>query len=337
MVYSSSGVTAPDSSFYFLKKQFAFSAIGVLFFAFFMAFDYKYLRGFSRLSVLASLVLLVLVLFIGRERGGAQRWIGIGPLNFQPSELAKFSIVLFLADYLDRKKSRIKDFKNGLVPATAVTGTLIILIALEPDIGIPAVIVAVMMGLFFVAGARPLHLLNMCLAVIPVFVWQVLGVGYRRERLFAFLDPWKYNQGTAYQLIQSLMSLGSGGITGKGIGQSELKNFYLPGQHTDFIFSVIGEEMGIIGTLMVLGCMTYLLMRGYKIAKYAPDLFSKLLALGITLSITLQAFFNIAVCCGMLPTKGISLPFISYGGSSIVITLAAVGVLANISQHRKKI
>jgi cell division protein FtsW len=335
MVYSSSGVAA-DDSFYYVKKQLVFSMIGFILFMFFLSYDYMYLRRWSRILLFVSFIMLVAVLFIGRERSGALRWLKIGPFNFQPSELAKFSIVIYLADYLDRRKSKIKDFTRGILRVVLVVGVISVLIAVEPDLGTPAVIIAVTVVMLFVSGAKLMHLANIFLVLVPVFVWAIFTMSYRRARFLAFLNPWEHTQDTAYQLIQSLLSLGSGGIIGRGFGQSELKNFYLPGQHTDFIFSVVGEELGIVGTVLIVGLFTYFFILGYKIAKHAPDFFSRLLALGITLLISLQAFFNIAVCCGCLPTKGISLPFISYGGSSLVVTLAAIGILSNISQHIRK-
>lgn len=335
MVYSSSGIVAKDSFFYF-KKQLLWAVIGILCYLFFLTFDYNKLRGMIGLLMGGTLVLLILLFFVGREVGGARRWLEIGMIRFQPSEIAKFSLIIFLADYLDRKKSRIRSFSNGLLPPLTVIAIYCILIALEPDIGIPAIIVSVSFVLLFVSGAKLMHLMGILLCSVPVFIWSVLSVPYRRERFFAFLDPWDSKNESAYQLVQSLLSLGSGGIMGKGLGQSELKKFYLPGQHTDFIFSILGEEIGVIGTVIIVLAFTYLLFIGYKIARTAPDLFSRLLAMGLTLSIVLQAYFNIAVCCGCLPTKGISLPFISYGGSSLVITLSMVGILSNITQYRRR-
>ncbi|MBU2614464.1 MAG: FtsW/RodA/SpoVE family cell cycle protein, partial [Elusimicrobia bacterium] len=211
------------------------------------------------------------------------------------------------------------------------------LIALEPDIGIPFIIITVTMIVLFIGGARIMHLLALFLLAVPVLYFEILSKPYRVARFFAFMDPWKHAQSSAYQLCQSLMSLGSGGIFGKGLGGSELKKFYLPEAHTDFIFSVIGEELGILGTIVIVGLFAYFLYRGIKIAQKAKDLFGMLLASGITLLIVLQAFFNMAVCSGLLPTKGIALPFFSYGGTSLILTMSAVGILANISRNRGKL
>jgi cell division protein FtsW len=282
--------------------------------------------------MLISFILLILVLIFSKKVYGAKRWLFIG----QPSELAKFSLILFWADYLDRRKSRLQYFWKGLIPPLFITIVYIGSIIVEPDIGIPIIIVSVIFILLYVSGVKIRHLILISSISLIVFFLCILYKPYRIQRIFAFLDPWKYKEGVGYQIIQSLLSLGSGGFIGKGLGQSELKKFYLPGQHTDFIFSIIGEELGIIGTLFIVLVFTYFLYTGFKIAKDAPDLFSKLLALGLTLSIVLQAYFNIAVCCSCLPPKGISLPFISYGGSSLVITLISIGILANISLKSRK-
>jgi len=279
---------------------------------------------------------LILLLFFGKQVRGARRWFDLGPFDFQPSELAKFVVVLALANYFDTHKSKLKKISYGLIFPMMISGFISILILVEPDMGTPVVIILSSYILFFVAGTKIEHLLLAVLLFIPFVILAILIEPYRVERFIAFLNPWKYAKSVGYQLCQSLISIGSGGIFGKGLGKSEIKEFFLPDAHTDFIFSIIGEELGFFGTTFIILAFGYLLLRGYKISKNADNFFGTLLAIGITLTIVIQAYINIAVCSGCLPTKGIPLPFFSYGGSSLIFTLSAIGVLANISQYRRK-
>jgi len=337
MIYSSSAIVTGErraDQFFFLKKQVLWTAISLMFFMFFVSLNYQYLQKISLAVVITAVVFLVAVLVFGKSVKGARRWLDFGMLDFQPSEFAKFAVILFVADYIDKNKSKLKVFFKGFMPPVLVAGFVSLLIALEPDIGIPFIILIVTMVVLFIGGARIIHLAWIILASIPVFYLAILSKPYRVARFFAFMDPWSHARSSAYQLCQSLMSLGSGGIFGKGLGRSELKKFYLPEAHTDFIFSVIGEELGILGTTAVILLFAYFLYRGIKIAQDARDFFGMLLASGITFIIVSQAFFNMAVCTGLAPTKGIALPFFSYGGTSLVLTLSAVGILANISRNR---
>ncbi|OIO75369.1 MAG: putative lipid II flippase FtsW [Elusimicrobia bacterium CG1_02_37_114] len=339
MVYSSSAIVTGEKkqdSFFFLKKQVLWAVVSIACFFFFLIYDYKKLQKFSQIGLVVSIILLILVLIIGKPVRDVRRWLTIGPVNFQVSELTKIFIVIFLANYLDRKKSKIKDFFSGLLPALIAVGAVVFLIAIEPDLGIPLVIVIVSAILLFIAGARWIHLFSITAVAAAAGYLAIISKGYRIERFISFLNPWKYSDSSGYQLVQSLISLGSGGFWGRGLGNSQLKKFYLPEMHTDFIFSIVGEELGVIGVLLIVLLFVSLLYNGCKIALEATDLFGTLLAAGVTFTIVIQAFFNIAVCCGCIPTKGISLPFFSYGGSSLITTFIGIGILANISQHKRK-
>jgi cell division protein FtsW len=334
MVFSSSGI-AINNPFYYFLKQLVWMIISLACFMLFMSIDYTKLRKFSNVLLIVSVILLVLVLVFGKRINGAKRWLNFVLFSFQPSEFVKLALIIALADYLDKNKSKLQQL-NKLLPCLAVVGAFCGLIAVQPDIGMPFVIVMVTFILLFISGAKFVHLMTIILLTVPIFVIAVLKTPFRAKRFFAFLDPWEHAQDAGYQLIQSLLSLGSGGLFGKGLGQSEFKRFYLPAQHTDFIFSIIGEELGVLGTIGIIAAFAYFLYIGYKISRDAPDLFGTLLGIGLTLAIVLQAYFNIAVCTGCVPTKGISLPFISYGGTSLVLVMIAVGILANISQKREK-
>jgi len=335
MVYSSSGVTQEDSFKYF-KKQFMWSLLGICLFYIFSKYDYKKLKKWSKPLIFISCILLVAIYIFSKPISGAKRWLSFGGINFQVSELAKISIIIFLADYFDKNKSKIKYFFKGLGIPLFIVGLICLLIAFEPDIGTPSVIVFVSFIIFFIAGVKITHLLTIVAVILPGFIYLLFDKPYRIKRILALIDPWKYSEEVGYQLIQSILSLGSGGIFGKGLGHSDLKKNILPAQYTDFIFSIIGEEMGLIGTLSVLILFSLLLFVGYKISKNAPDMFGQLLSIGLILPIVVQAYFNIAVCIGLLPTKGLVLPFISYGGSSLALTLMSVGILDNISKHKTK-
>jgi len=338
MVYSSSAIFIGEikkDSFFFLKKQFLWVCISFVFFMFFLSVDYRYLQKFAWPSLGFISVLLVLLLFFGKEVRGAKRWFDLGPFDFQPSEFAKFVVVLVLANYFDTHKSKLGKISYGLIFPMMISGFVSLLILIEPDMGTPIVIILTSFLLFFVAGTRIKHLLIGILFFIPFLVLATLTQPYRVERFIAFLNPWKYEK-FGYQLRQSLISIGSGGIFGKGLGKSEIKEFFLPDAHTDFVFSIIGEELGLFGTVFIILAFGYLLLRGYRISKNADSFFGTLLAIGITSLIVIQAYIHIAVCSGCLPTKGIPLPFFSYGGSSLVFTLSSIGVVANISQYRRK-
>ncbi len=339
MVYSSSAIfigEKRDDPFFFLKKQFLWVCFSLVFFMFFMSVNYKYLQKISWHLLVFTAVLLILVLFFGKTVRNVKRWFDLGPFNFQPSELAKFAVVIALANYFDNNKSRLKKISYGLIIPITIVGVISFLILIEPDMGTPIVIVLTSFFMFFVAGTKLTHLFLAVLFFVPAMIFAIFLEPYRFERIIAFFIPSKYTQSTGYQLYQSLLSIGSGGIFGKGLGKSEMKEFFLPDAHTDFIFSIIAEETGLIGAVIIILAFGYLLLRGYKISKNANDFFGTLVAIGITLTIVIQTYINIAICSGCLPTKGMPLPFFSYGGSSLVFTLSAIGVLTNISQYRRK-
>jgi cell division protein FtsW len=335
MLYSSSAIIAEKDlgdPFFFLKRQTIWAFLGIGAAALASNISYQRLREWIWPLMLVTATLLIAVLFTD-PIAGAKRWLRFGSVGLQPAEFAKITIVLFLADYLDRKRSRLSNLTQGLIVPWSVICILLLLIGLEPDLGTPALLFVIGTFVLFIGGTRPKHLITMVLCALPVLAFELLRLPYRRARLLNFLDPFADAQGTGFQLVQSILAVGSGGWVGKGLGASQLKLMYLPKPHTDFIFPIVCEELGLFGALIVLGLFTAFLLRGVRIARSAPDLFGTLLAAGLTLLITLQAFFNIAMAIGLMPTKGLPMPFFSYGGSSLLVTLTAVGILLNVSRH----
>jgi cell division protein FtsW len=340
MVYSSSSVvalTTYNDPAFFMKRQIIWAVAGLALMAITMRIDHRLLSD-QRIVialVILSLVLLALTLVpdIGKMINGSRRWLRFGMLSFQPSELAKFSLVVYMSYYIAKKGARIRDFVNGLVPAYVVCGVFLALVALQPDFGAAMTITGVAGILLFAGGANLAHLGGTALAASPFVYFAVAHSAYRLRRIFSFLDPWEDPQGAGHQIIQSFLAFGSGGIFGRGLGEGRQKLLFLPERHSDFIYAVIGEELGLIGALAVLVLFFIILWRGVRIALSTGDLFSRMLALGITLLICVQGMINMAVVTGLLPTKGIALPLVSYGGSSLVITMAAMGVLLNISKE----
>ncbi|MFH1723351.1 MAG: putative lipid II flippase FtsW [Elusimicrobiota bacterium] len=335
MLFSASAILADQQfgdALYYVKRQAVWTILGLAGMAVFTRLHYNRLREWVWPLLALTLVVLVGVLFCPPV-AGVRRWIRIGPLGFQPAEFAKLTTIVFLADYLDRKRSKMSNPMQGIVVPWSVVGLLFLLIGLEPDLGTPVLLFMVGVLLLFIGGTRMRHLAWAFVAAVPVLIFELLRKPYRRQRLFSFLDPFGDATGSGYQLVQSLLAVGSGGWLGVGLGASKLKLLYLPTPHTDFIFPVICEELGFLGALAVIGIFTAFLLRGIRVARNAPDLFGTLLACGLTFLICLQAFFNIAMSIGLLPTKGLPLPFFSYGGSSMLVTLAAVGILLNISRH----
>lgn len=338
MVYSSSAVKAEfqyKDQFYFLKRQLVWAGLGLVAMSFFSRFSFWHWQKAARPFFLLSLALLIVVLLpgIGKVVNGARRWIGVGSLSFQPAELMKFAFVTYSALYFQQRRSRLGRFWSGVVPLLVVTGLLFGVILLEPDLGTAMTVGGTAFIMLFAAGANLWHLIGLVLSALPGLLWAVFGAEYRRRRFFAFLDPWADPQGSGFHIIQALYAIGSGGLFGVGLGQSRQKLFYLPEQHTDFIFAILGEELGFLGALLVLSLFFVFAWRGFRTALGAPDYFSGVLAIGITAMISLQALMNIAVVTASIPITGIPLPFISFGGSSLVFTLAAVGVLLNISRY----
>lgn len=341
MVFSASMVRSLrfyGNAYHYLVRQSLWAGLGLICMFFLMNFDCWRYRRLIRYVYVASLVLLILVLIpgAGQLRDGARRWLGIGPIGFQPAELAKVTTILFLADSLAGTKDKIRQFFKGLGPYLVILGITFGLILLEPDLGTAVTIAGAAVVLLFIAGANVFHLAFLGLASSPLFYYVIMSEDYRRDRFLAFLDPWKDPTGDGWQIIQSLYALGTGGPFGTGVGFSRQKWFYLPQPDTDFIFAVIGEELGFFGTALVLLLFFTFAWRGYRTAMAAPDRFSCLLAAGLTTLISLQAVVNIGVATGTLPITGITLPFVSYGGSSLLTSLISAGILLNISRYASR-
>jgi cell division protein FtsW len=337
MIYSASSIYAWEKyqdSFFFLKRHISFIALGILLTFLVMSVDYRKFRRFAKPVLILSLLLLVLVLIpgIGREISGARRWFRFKLISFQPSELAILAIIIYLADFIHRKGDMVRTLWKGFVPQMLVLGLMVLLILMQPDLGTALAIGIVVFIMLFIAGVRLTYLLSLILASLPLLYILIFSVPYRRMRIITFLNPWLDPKGSGFQIIQSQISLGSGGILGVGLGHSKQKLFYLPAAHTDFIFSIIGEELGLLGTIAVIILFIIFIQQGLKIVKNAPDKFGYFLSLGLVLMVSLKAIINIGVSCGIFPTKGLPLPFISYGGSSFIFDMVSVGILMNIAR-----
>jgi cell division protein FtsW len=338
MIYSSSSIMALEKfkdGQYFLKKQLFFVILGIILMVFLTKVPYQKLKKLAYPAMVLSGILLVLLLIphVGVRAGGATRWLRMGLFSFQVTELAKVAVVLFLAHYLTRKAAQLKDFKQGILIPLMTVCFLIGLIMLEPDFGTSAIIFLIMMLMLYLSGTRITHLAGLAALMAPVALWLLMHKSYRMERLLTFLDPWRDPGKSGFQIIQSLLSFGSGGPFGVGIGDGMQKLFYLPEPHTDFILAIIAEESGFLGVALVIGLFTVFVFRGFAIAFKAADPFGTLLAAGLTMIIALEAFINIAGVMGLIPLKGLALPFLSYGGSSLVMSMVAVGILLNISSY----
>jgi cell division protein FtsW len=337
MIYSASAIYAYGSmgdSMFFLKRHLIYLLIGLVMMIGAMALDLDKVRTLAKPIMLCSLFLLVLVIIphIGREASGARRWFRVGPINFQPSEFAKIAIMIYMADFISRKKELMKSFIYGYVPAVIILGATVGLILLEPDLGTAVTVSLICFIMFFVSGVRMSYIVASFMASLPLLYMLLFRVEYRRRRMMIFLNPWADKRGSGFQIIQSFIALGSGGLFGVGLGQSRQKLFYLPASHTDFIFSIIGEELGFIGTASVVVLFTLFVWQGMKVVFKAPGMFERMLSLGIVSLIALEAIINIGVTAGALPTKGLPLPFISYGGSGLIFHLLAVGLLLNLAK-----
>jgi len=337
MVYSASAVVAGErfeNPNMFLNRQALWAALGTAILALVMKVDYRTYRSDAFVWCLVGLVglMLVAVLF-GRPVNGTRRWFGIGGLGVQPSELAKIVCVLFTALILERRMHRIDDVAYSLLPIGIVVGIMTGLVMLEPDFGTALSLLLIAGVMVFTAGLHYKYIVGLALTLAPVLYIVLMSAPYRRRRLFAFWNPWADPLGDGFQIIQSLIAVGTGGIFGKGLMGGVQKLFYLPEPHTDFIYAVIGEELGLVGATAVLVCFCLIAWRGLRIAVRAEDAFGSFVALGVTTMIAVQAFVNMSVVLGMLPTKGIPMPLVSAGGSSLLISLLGIGVLLNISQH----
>ncbi|MCX5641823.1 MAG: putative lipid II flippase FtsW [Candidatus Omnitrophica bacterium] len=319
--------------YFFVKKEILWAALGFIAFIFAQKIDLNNLRRFSRPILLTALFLLIAVLVFGKEINGAKRWLGIGPFSFQPSELFKIAVILYLADFLDRKNGKILDPRRSFVPPGLLIGLGMVLMLKEPDLGTVILLAAIVIIFYFIADA-PLKYLSIMIVTVIVGGGLMMWLEpFRRARLLAFLNPWGDTAKTSYHISQSLIGVGNGGLFGVGLGQGCQKLFYLPEGHTDFIFANIAEELGFFGSTFFIALFLFLFHWGMQTAKRTPDRFRSLLAAGITALIGLQAISHISVVISLLPTKGITLPFISYGGSSLLFTLFASGLLVNIARN----
>jgi cell division protein FtsW len=337
MVFSASAVMAKErygSAYFFLLRQLGWAVIGVLLMVAAMRIDYRrYKHPAVVFSCLGLTTLVLIAVFFVDRAHHTHRWIHWGPLSFQPSELAKPALILFLAFFLENRVNAIQGWRNTLLPAIIPTVAFIGLIVFQPDLGTAIACAAITVCVLFVAGMQMRYLLYAFLASLPVLYLLIFRVPYRRARITAFWNPYADPQGHGFHIIQSLIAVSTGGITGVGLMEGKQKLFYLPEPHTDFIFAVTAEELGLVGSLILIALFIVFLWRGIRTAVRTPDLFGRFLAVGITCMIVVQAFINISVVLGMMPTKGIPLPFISYGGTSLLCAMACVGVLLNISKQ----
>ncbi|MFC1858652.1 putative lipid II flippase FtsW [Thermodesulfobacteriota bacterium] len=345
-VYSASSALALEkfgTDTYFLKKQALYSSLGMIALVVCSHVPYRILRPLTYPILVVALLFLTTVLVTphGITAGGATRWLRLGGLSFQPSEFARFALVIYLAYSLSKKNEtgNIKEFSVGFLPHVLVLGIIAALIFLQPDFGSVIILGAIAWFMMFAGGVRIVHLLLPLIILLPILGVMLITAPYRLQRLIAFLDPWQYPTEGGYQIIHSLMAFGTGGLWGIGVGKGYQKLFYLPEPHTDFIFSVIGEEFGFFGVSIILGLYFLIVWRGIIIASNAGDTFGMFVALGLTTALGFQVCINMGVSLGLLPTKGLTLPFLSYGGTSLLINMAAIGILMNIaaSSRRKKV
>jgi len=337
MIYSSSGVYALSEigdSAYFLKRHILFLGVGALGTLAVMSMDYRQLQSLAKPLIIMVIIMLILVLIpgIGKASFGARRWFKLGAFHFQPSELAKIVIMVYAADFLTRKAKSIHRFREGFLPIILILGLVCALIVRQPDLGNSVLIGCIVLIMMFIAGSRLLHIALLGIMAMPTIYFLVVKVPYRVRRIAAFLDPWQDSQGVGFQLSQSQIALGSGGIFGVGLGKSVQKMFYLPAAHTDFILSIIGEELGLMGTITICLLFIMFIWQGARIIKRTNNPFGYYLSTGIVTMIGLQAVVNIGVSIGAFPTKGLPLPFVSYGGSALIFNMVAVGLLLNISR-----
>jgi len=338
MVYSASSVMAAkkfNDGFYFLKRQGIFAILGFAMMAIAMRIDYQQWRRLAVPLLMACLVLLVLVFVpgIGGKVKGASRWLRFPGFNFQPSELAKMALIIYMAYSLDKKQEKLKFFSTGFLPYMVVLAIMIAILLLQHDLGASLTLGAVALSMLFIAGSRPRYILGMFVMAVPFLYYAILTKSYRLARIKVFLNPWQDPTNTGFQIIQSWLGFGIGGIFGQGLGEGKQKLFYLPEAHTDFILSVVGEELGFIGVIVFAAMFFLLVQRSFRVALQAEDDFGRFLAFGIAVLLGIEGFVNMGVVTGLLPTKGLALPFISYGGSSLIVSLFAVGVLLNVSSR----
>ena len=345
MVYSASSALALKkygSDYYFLKRQAIFALLGILAMITARHVPYEWYRPMTYPLLLTALALLILVQVsnAGITAGGARRWLRLGTLTFQPVEVTRLALVVYLAYSMQKKSERLQQFLVGFFPHVVILGLFSTLIFMQPDFGSVVILSAIVWVMMFVGGVPLIHLLSPLLLIVPLGLMLMAKAEYRIHRLISFWDPWQYADGAGYQTIHSLMAFGTGGWWGVGIGKGYQKLFYLPEPHTDFIFSVIGEELGLVGILLIVSLYAVIVWRGFGIARLVGDEFGTYMAVGLTTTIALQVTVNMGVALGLLPTKGLTLPFLSYGGTSLLLSMVSIGILMNIAsksgRFRKK-
>lgn len=338
MVFSSSQYFSYyqyKDSFHFLRRQFFNSLVGIGAMIFVLKVNYKKLKVLAKPALITSFILLAALLIpgVGIEVNGSVRWLGVGGFQVQPSEILKVSMVLYLALFLSERQHLMKSFTKGFLPPLGIMGVACLLIMKQPDLGTALALAGTTVVMLWAAGARKTHLAILIVCGVALILAAIILEPYRMERLMAFLDPWKDPQDSGFQTIQSLLAIGSGGLAGVGLGFGRAKMFYLPERHTDFIFAIIAEELGFIGGAVVIILFLLFVWRGLKVAVSFPEAFGSLIAIGITAMVGIQAIINLGVVTGSLPVTGITLPFISYGGSSLLFSLAGIGLLLNVSRY----
>lgn len=340
MIFSSSSAQAiikHDHASYYVYKQLVFAGIGFFLMLLFMGIPYRHWKKIAPFLLLVSLLMLVLVLLVGNHVNGAKRWFMLAGFNLQPAEFTKLSLILYLSTLISKKGERVRSFKKGLIPILIVVGLLALLVMLQPDFGTVIILVFIAGAMIVVGGADLRQIFMLLLGMVPLLIYLAVSKSYRLERLNSFMNPFDNPTESGYQLIQSLYALGSGGLSGKGLGQSVQKLFYLPEAHTDFIFAVIGEELGFIGAFLVLIVFFIFIWRGFRAAFRCPDLFGVILGMGIVTMLFVQFLLNLGAVTGSLPITGVPLPFISYGGSSLILCMASTGILLSISRDKNRV
>ena len=336
MVYSSSSIWAEykfDDPLKYVKNQGLFLIIGIIIMYLISKIDYKKYYKYASKIFLVCFTLIVLVLFVGTERNGSKSWFGIGSFGIQPSEFMKLAMIIFTSKYLYNNQKDIGNIKKGVMPILGLTLIIFLLIMLQPDFGTGVILVMGVIGLLFIGGVNLKFFLKIGVLGIAGIVGLIIAAPYRLKRILSFLNPWSDPLGSGFQIIQSLYAIGPGGLFGYGLGGSRQKHFYLPEPQTDFIFSIISEEFGFMGVIIVAGLFSFIIYKAIKIALKCDDLFGKYLAFGIIFTLAFQTLLNLSVVIGLIPVTGVTLPFLSYGGSSLLITLASVGIILNISRH----
>lgn len=341
MVYSASfplGIDIADNPAYFFTRQVIWFIIGAGVFFTALHFPYTYYQKLTPFIVGTCILLLLAVIVVGTEVNGARRWLSFGPFQLQPSEFVKIAVIIYLANVYSKKQHYITHFVRGVLPPLIVVVFMFGLIMMQPDLGTGLMVLLIGGMIIFLAGAKWSHLVSLAVLGGGVAVFLAMQAPYRIQRLVAFRDPFEWEaEGSGHQLIQSYIAIANGGVTGNGLGQSVQKMHYLPEPHTDFIFAVIAEELGILGLLFIVGCFAVIALRGFAIGRSSRDAFGKLLAFGIVFFLLTQALFNLAAATGLMPITGITLPLVSYGGSSLLVCMLCLGILTNISKTTKKL